>query len=156
MRGTDAWQVMACTSDGDLATAAVLFDQYRQHYGARPGADGRSYGWLTEMVGSEVLSVYTACRSGAPPVGLATAHVAPASLALGQFWQLRDLFVIPASRRLGVAAALVRAVRDAALAAGATRLSLTTEPDNDGALGLYRDLGFRPVEGLVSLSLDLT
>jgi ribosomal protein S18 acetylase RimI-like enzyme len=30
-----------------------------------------------------------------------------------------------------------------------------TEPDNLAALGLYRTLGFRPVERLTSLSLDL-
>lgn len=52
-------------------------------------------------------------------------------------------------------AAMVGALRDAALAAGATRLSLTTEPDNQAALGLYRGLGFKPVEGLVSLSLNI-
>jgi ribosomal protein S18 acetylase RimI-like enzyme len=31
-----------------------------------------------------------------------------------------------------------------------------TEPDNLAALGLYRNLGFTPVEGLASLSLNLT
>ncbi len=30
-----------------------------------------------------------------------------------------------------------------------------TEPDNVAALGLYRRMGFRPVEGLAPLSLDL-
>lgn len=63
--------------------------------------------------------------------------------------------MLPEFRRLGAAAALVSAVREAALEAGATRLSLVTEPDNQAALGLYRKLGFRPVEGLASLSLDL-
>ena len=52
-------------------------------------------------------------------------------------------------------AALVDAVRDAARAAGATRLSLVTEPDNHAALGLYRRLGFVPVHGLATLSLGL-
>jgi ribosomal protein S18 acetylase RimI-like enzyme len=72
---------------------------------------------------------------------------------MGQFWQLRDLYVRPGFRRRGVAAALVGAVREAACAAGATRLSLMTEVDNAEALGLYRGLGFRPVEGLTTLSL---
>lgn len=71
------------------------------------------------------------------------------------FWQVRDLYVRPDARRLGVAAALVNAVGQAARGAGATRLSLATERDNEGALGLYRRLGFMPVEGLTSLSLAL-
>jgi ribosomal protein S18 acetylase RimI-like enzyme len=110
------------------------------------------------MVRSDMLTVYTAsvaAQADAPPVGLATGHAVPASLVRGRFWQLRDLYVTPESRRRGVAAALVSAVRDAAFAAGATRVSLVTEPDNRAALDLYRGLGFRPVEGLVSLSLDL-
>ena len=110
------------------------------------------------MVRSKLLTVYTASLdspAGAPPFGLATGHEVPASLAMGRFWQLRDLYVLPGSRRQGAAAALVGAVREAALAAGATRLSLVTEPDNQAALGLYRSLGFSRVEGLASLSLDL-
>src|SRR3954454_25144785 len=91
----------------------------------------------------------------APSIDLATAHAIPASLVMAQFWQLRALFVLPGRRRQDAPAALVIAVREAALAAGATRLSLVTEPDNEAALGLYRKLGFRPVEGLASLSLDL-
>ena len=63
--------------------------------------------------------------------------------------------VLPELRRHGAAAALVSAVREAALAAGANPLSLVTEPDNLAALGLHRALGFRPVDGLATLSLDL-
>jgi len=154
----DTLRVTTCDTDETLAGASGLFNQYRHHYGEPPDEDGRTLGWLTDMVRSNMLTVFTASVASpadAPPVGLATAHAIPASLAMGRFWQLRDLYVLPAARRRGAAAALVRAVCDAALAAGASRLSLATEPDNQAALGLYRRLGFRPVEGLVSLSLDL-
>ena len=154
----DTLRVTTCETDETLAAASVLFNDYRHHYGQPPDGDERTLGWLTDMVRSNLLTVYTASvdpSEDAPPVGLATGHAVPASLVMGRFWQLRDLYVVPGSRRRGAAAALVRAVRDGALAAGATRLSLVTEPDNDAALGLYRSLGFRPVEGLASLSLDL-
>ena len=149
-------RVTTCDTDETLAAASGLFNQYRHHYGEPP--DERTLGWLTDMVRSRMLTVYTASvgsAADAPPIGLATGHAIPASLVMGQFWQLRDLYVLPGSRRQGVAAALVGAVREAALASGATRLSLVTEPDNEAALGLYRRLGFTPVDGLVSLSLDL-
>jgi ribosomal protein S18 acetylase RimI-like enzyme len=149
--------VTTCDTDETLAAASGLFNQYRRHYGEPPDGDGRTLGWLTDMVRSHMLTVYTASvdSSADAPVGLATSHAIPASLVMGRFWQLRDLYVLPGCRGQGVAAALVGAVREAALAAGATRLSLATESDNRAALGLYRKLGFRPVEGLASLSLDL-
>ena len=153
-----ALRVTTCDTDETLAAAGVLFNQYRRHYGEPPDADERTVGWLTDMVRSKMLTIYTASvdsPADAAPIGLATGHAIPASLVMGRFWQLRDLYVLPGSRRQGAAAALVSAVREAALAAGAQRLSLVTEPDNHAALGLYRGLGFRPVEGLASLSLDL-
>lgn len=154
----EALRVVTCETEESLAAASVLFNQYRHHYGQPSDADDRTIGWLTDMVQSKMLTVYTAfvdSSEDASPIGLATSHAVPASLTMGRFWQLRDLYVLPGSRRRGVAAALMSAVREAALAAGAARLSLLTEPDNQAALGLYRDLGFRPIEGLVSLSLDL-
>lgn len=147
-----------CDSDDTLAAASGLFNQYRHHYGEPPDEDERTLGWLTDMVRSNMLMVYTASVGSpthAPPIGLATGHATPASLIMGEFWQLRDLYVLPGSRRHGVAAALVGGMRGAALQAGATRLSLVTEPDNQAALDLYRGLGFKTVEGLALLSLDL-
>ena len=155
----DTVRVTTCDTDQSLAAASELFDHYRHHYGEPPGGDERTLPWLTDMVRSRMLTVYTAsvaAPADAAPIGLATAHAVPASLVIGRFWQLRDLFVVPGSRRQGVAAALVSAVCEAAHAAGATRLSLVTETENHAALDLYRGLGFRPVEGLVSLNLDLS
>ncbi len=153
-----ALRVTTCDTDETLAAAGVLFNQYRRHYGEPADADERTIGWLTEMVRAQMLTIYTASvesAADASPIGLATSHAVPASLVMGRFWQLRDLYVLPQSRRQGVAAALVSAVREAAVAAGASRLSLVTERDNQTALGLYRRLGFSPVDGLASLSLDL-
>ena len=155
----DTVRITTCDTDETIAAASGVFNQYRHHYGESPDDDGRTLGWLTEMVRSKLLTVYTASvgsPADAPPIGLATGHAIPASLVMGRFWQLRDLYVDPRARRQGAAAALVSAVREAAVAAGATRLSLVTEPDNHAALRLYRGLGFRPVEGLTSLGLDLS
>ncbi|PKH41915.1 Ribosomal protein S18 acetylase RimI [Nocardioides alpinus] len=154
----DRVRVEVCHTDAALAAASDLVNHYRHHYGERPDQDDRTFGWLTDMVRSGMLTVFTAsdaASANTSPIGLATCHAVPASLALGRFWQVRDLYVLPTHRRLGAGAALVGAARDAARAAGAVRLSLVTEPDNQVALALYKRLGFRPVDGIATLSLDL-
>jgi GNAT superfamily N-acetyltransferase len=79
----------------------------------------------------------------------------PASLTLGEFWMVRDLFVNPRRRRTGVAGALLDAVRAAAERRGALRLTLQTEEDNAAALRLYEQYGFVPVSGMRYLALAL-
>jgi GNAT superfamily N-acetyltransferase len=64
-------------------------------------------------------------------VGFAITIEIPASLRLARYWQIRDLFVLPAHRRLGVGRALLASVRAAAIASGALRLVVQTEDDND-------------------------
>ena len=135
----------------DLPRVAALFDEYHAHYGEpSPGA----LPWLTEQVTAGRLAV-AAHLDGDSARGLITTVVLPASLTLGTFWQIRDLYVAPAARRGGVARALLRHVVAAARAADARRVSLQTEPDNTAALALYAEVGFRPVDGLTVLSLPL-
>jgi GNAT superfamily N-acetyltransferase len=54
-----------------------------------------------------------------------------------------------------VARALVGAIREAATAAGAIRLSVQTESGNIAALQLYRTSGFVPVGDIKILALPL-
>jgi ribosomal protein S18 acetylase RimI-like enzyme len=79
----------------------------------------------------------------------------PASLALGTAWSIRDLYVAPAYRRMGIAGVLLQQVIDDAREAGAHRVSLQTETGNTPALTLYAAAGFQPVTGLELLSVDL-
>lgn len=101
-----------------------------------------------------MLTVFAA-HIGEELAGIATTVALPASLRLGCGWQLRDLYVVAGARRRGAGRALVSAVRAAASAAGAIRLSVQTEPGNTPALRLYRASGFTAVEDLHILALDL-
>jgi len=136
-----------------LAGVAGVFDQYRRHYGQLVVA-GQTLAWLTEQTRHRRLAIFVA-HLGEDLAGLATTVAAPASLRLGCSWQLRDLYVVPGTRRRGVARALVGAVRQAAADAGAIRLSVQTEPGNIAALQLYRTSGFVPVEDIQTLALPL-
>ena len=136
-----------------LVGVAEVFDQYRRHYG-QPVVAGQTLAWLSDHTRHRQLSVFVA-HVGEDLAGLATAVALPASVRLRCSWQLRDLYVVPGARRRGVARALVGAVRQAATAAGAIRLSVQTEPSNIAALQLYRTSGFVPVEDIQILALPL-
>jgi len=136
-----------------VAELASLFELYRIHYGQSP-APAATPAWVGEMARSGELEFYGA-YCGSRMVGFAAIHRVPASLGLGRFWQLRDLFADPALRRQGVARRLVETVQQAASDAGAMRLSLQTEPDNAAALALYRRCGFTVNADLATLSFNI-
>lgn len=135
------------------AELATLFELYRIHY-SQPPAPAATRAWVGEMARSGELEFYGAYH-GPRMVGFAAIHQVPASLRLSRFWQLRDLFTDPATRRQGIARRLVDTIRQAATDAGALRLSLQTEPDNVAALALYRQCGFTVNADLTTLSLNI-
>ncbi len=135
--------------DGPAAweSAALLLDEYRQHYGANPAPEAAS-AWLREQVESARARVYLALDNG-PEVGnvegICTVAVVPAALTLRTVWLVRDLYVRPPARRRGVGRQLLAAVTEEAAASGAHRLSLQTESANIRAIELYATSGFTPL-----------
>jgi GNAT superfamily N-acetyltransferase len=137
-----------------MAVLAAMFDQYRVHYGETSDVT-RSARWLDENLSTSRLRAFVA-EDGSGAVGFAITTELPASLRLTSFWQIRDLFVLPTHRRLGVARILLASVREAAVASGAHRLVVQTEEDNEPALRLYTDSGYTTVRGYRSLMLPLS
>jgi len=113
----------------------ALFDRYRVHYG-QPADPDSSRDWLAAATTIGPMRAFLA-RVGGAAAGICLVAVCPASLTLGEFWMIRDLYVEPRWRRTGVAPGLLDAVRAAAQHRGALRLSLQTEEDNADALRLY-------------------
>jgi len=132
---------------------AVLFDDYRAHYGWPPSPQ-LTHDWLHAQVTRQAMMITAALCSGRA-CGFIAVSVMPASLALGTAWSIRDLYVAPAHRRMGIAGVLLQQVIDDAREAGAHRVSLQTETGNTPALTLYAAAGFQPVTGLELLSVDL-
>jgi GNAT superfamily N-acetyltransferase len=146
-------RVLGAPTPREIEALAEIFDQYRAHYGEDPDTSG-SARWLVENLNTNRLRVFVAEGNGRF-VGFAITIDVPASLRLAHFWQIRDLFVLPAHRRLGVGRTLLASVRAAAAASGALRLALQTEDDNDPALRLYADSDYTLVKGYCSLVLPL-
>jgi ribosomal protein S18 acetylase RimI-like enzyme len=138
----------------EFVAAAGVFDDYRVHYGQAADPE-RTRAWLSGQLASGRLEMAVAVRDG-ELAGMITSAVQPASLRLGVFVHVQDLFVKPEARRAGVAHALLDHVIAGAKAAGALRVSLRTEDDNRPALELYTAAGFEPVTGLTPLSLPIS
>ena len=143
------------TGPGDerFQSFVELFDRYRADYGQAADRD-RSLAWLTDATTAGPMRAFLARVDGVA-AGICLIAICPASLTLGEFWMVRDVFVDPRWRRTGVARALLDAVRAAAQRRGALRLTLQTEDENVDALRLYERYGFGPVTGLRHLSLIL-
>ena len=139
--------------DDGFQSFVELFDRYRVHYGQSVDHD-RSRAWLTEATTTGPMRAFLARVDGVT-AGICLIAICPASLTLGEFWMVRDLFVDPRWRRTGVARALLDAVGTTARQRGALRLTVQTEEDNAAALQLYERYGFGPVTGLRLLMLDL-
>jgi GNAT superfamily N-acetyltransferase len=146
-------RALAAPTRKEIEALAEIFDQYRAHYGEASDAF-RSASWLDYKLSSSRVRVFVA-EYVARFVGFAITMDVPASLRLGHFWQIRDLFVLPTHRRLGVGRALLASVRAAAIASSALRLVAQTEDDNDPALQLYADSGYALITGYCSLMLQL-
>jgi GNAT superfamily N-acetyltransferase len=140
-------------SGSEVEALAEIFDRYRLHYGER--SDGSpSRRWLEHCLETGRLRAFVA-EDGADTVGFATTTEIPASLRLAHFWHVRDLFVLPTHRRAGMARGLLASIRTAALDAGAIRLVVQTEVDNEAAIRLYEESGYTVVSGYCSLLLPL-
>ena len=146
-------RILTAPTRGEIEALAEVFDRYRAHYG-EPSDASRSGWWLEQWLGTGRLRVFVA-EDGGKVVGFATTMELPGSLRLAHYWQVRDVFVLPTHRRLGIGRALLASVRAAALASGALRVVVQTEDDNDAALCLYRDSGYAPISGYSSLVLPL-
>ncbi|GAA1421080.1 GNAT family N-acetyltransferase [Catellatospora coxensis] len=139
-------------SDAAFGAVAELFDDYRAHYGQQR-AYGATRQWLQDQAASSGMRISAAFALGRP-CGLLTVLTIPASLTLGTFWMIRDLYVHPQHRGLGHARALLAHTVTAAREANARRVSLQTETDNGAARALYESVGFTDVAGYVSYSLN--
>lgn len=106
---------------------------------------------FSEQPAAEVLLAVDSGRV----VGLASfSRLWPAAGADASMY-LKELFVVEAGRRQGTGGLLLDAVKDAAVAAGCSRLEWTGDTDNPVALGFYAKLGVPVNEGKVFYRLPL-
>lgn len=125
----------------DLDALSRLFDAYRQFYGQPTDVDA-ARDWLRNRLRFGESKVLVA-RQGEAIVGFAQLYPSFSSVRMARSWILNDLFVLPATRRQGVARALLEAAADFARNDGAAMISLETTRDNATARATYRAAGWR-------------
>ncbi|MEP6897183.1 MAG: GNAT family N-acetyltransferase [Rhodanobacter sp.] len=147
-------QIRQASSD-DLDLVAVLFDGYRQFYD-QPADLPRARDFLAERLTHGESLILLACDAD-DGAGLGFTQLYPvfSSVRTVRTWLLNDLFVAPAARRKGVAAALLEAAVARTRALGAASLSLSTARDNAAAQALYESLGWQRDHEFCEYSLTL-
>jgi ribosomal protein S18 acetylase RimI-like enzyme len=126
----------------DLDILTPLFEDYRAFYRA-PRRPAESRAFLRDRIRYNQSSLFLAEESDGRAAGFAQVYPTFTSVGLAQLLVLNDLYVVPASRRCGVAQALLDAVRDFGQRCGATKLRLSTAVDNHAAQRVYERAGWR-------------
>jgi ribosomal protein S18 acetylase RimI-like enzyme len=129
----------ATTEDLDLLVP--LFDAYRQFYRKMPDA-ALARQFLLERFERNESIIFLAGDSTGTALGFTQLYPSFSSASAGRIFIVNDLFVVPEARRTGVARALLAAAKEFGKAAGAVRLTLSTEVTNATAQALYESEGW--------------
>ncbi len=128
-------------SAADIDSVAELFALYRVFYGQAHDVDAAASFLRARLARGESV-LYIAQAEDGPVVGFVQVYPTFASVELGAAWRLNDLYVAESARGRGVAALLMRSVRDGASDAGAVWIDLETGRDNVVAQRLYEREGY--------------
>lgn len=137
----------------DIPAIAPLFADYRVFYG-RPYDLALAEKFLSDRLGAEESVIYL-CRADGEPAGFVQLYPCFSSISAGRKWLLNDLYVRPASRRLGIARLLIEAAHGHARKTGVPRVALSTAHTNLSAQGLYESMGYILDTEFRSYSIDL-
>lgn len=119
-----------------------LFDAYRQFYRQEPNEE-LARRFLSERLRQSESTILLALSSADDAAGFTQLFPSFSSVAAARSFILNDLFVAPGARRQGVARLLLRAAVNYGRAAGAARLTLSTEVTNRTAQALYEAEGWK-------------
>ncbi len=125
----------------DVDSVAALFALYRVFYGQDHDIVAAASFLRARLERAESI-VYIAEAEDGAVLGFVQVYPTFASVELGTAWRLNDLYVLESVRDRGVAARLMRAVRDGATDAGAVWVDLETAADNLTAQRLYEREGY--------------
>src|SRR6218665_3605512 len=127
-------------AEQDLTQLAVLFDEYRQFYGASSNLD-LSYQFLKQRFDNQQ-SVFFIHIKDDVFTGFVLLYLGFSSVACSTFYILDDVYVTPVYRRQGSAKQLIDTAILFARHENALRITLETQKNNYQSHQLYETMGF--------------
>ena len=131
--------VRRATQD-DLAQLAVLFDEYRQFYGASSQIQ-LSYDFLKQRFENQESVIFIHIKDDVI-TGFVLLYLGFSSVACSTYYILDDVYVTPSYRRQGSARQLIDTAILFARHENALRLTLETHKTNYQSHKLYESMGF--------------
>lgn len=127
-------------TEQDLNQLAVLFDEYRQFYGA-PSNLSQSYHFLKQRFANQESVIFIHLK-GEVMTGFILLYLGFSSVACSTYYILDDVYVTPLYRRQGSAKQLIDTAILFARQQNAQRISLETQKNNFQSHQLYEQMGF--------------
>ncbi|HEY4360926.1 MAG TPA: GNAT family N-acetyltransferase [Bryobacteraceae bacterium] len=137
----------------DLEALVPLFDAYRQFY-RQPSDPDLARRFLLDRFQHNQSVIFIAMAGEA--VGFTQLYPSFSSASAARIFILNDLFVKPEARRSRAGSKLLEAAAHFGRAAGAVRLTLSTEVTNLAAQALYEASGWKRNEDFYVYNLPLT
>jgi GNAT superfamily N-acetyltransferase len=123
-----------------VALLGILFSQEHE---LSPDA-GKQRRALDTILDDPSRATVFVARQGAKVLAMAALHYTTSTAEGGKSAWFEDMCVLPEERGKGIGPQLLAFVLGEAKKAGALRVTLLTDGDNDRAQALYRKLGFKP------------
>ena len=124
----------------DLKPLAILFDEYRQFYGASSDLQ-RSFQFLKQRFENEESVIFIHVKDDVF-TGFILLYLGFSSVACSTYYILDDVYVTPTYRRQGSAKQLIDTAILFTQHQNAQRISLQTQKNNYQSHELYEQMGF--------------
>ncbi|ATO20215.1 GNAT family N-acetyltransferase [Acinetobacter sp. LoGeW2-3] len=124
----------------DLQKLSVLFDEYRQFYGASSNQE-LSYQFLKQRFEDQQTVIFINTKDDIV-TGFILLYLRFSSVACSSFYVLDDVYISPPYRRHGAARQLIDTAILFARHENALRISLETQKNNHQSHQLYESMGF--------------
>jgi ribosomal protein S18 acetylase RimI-like enzyme len=148
MSGEDGQVTVREARSRDADIVGSLIDAMDAHYNGAGNTSGEALAaaCARQALESNEGTHFLIAELEGRPVGIACFAVIRPGRQLKGLVFLKDLFVVPEARSLGVGRALMRELARYAMARDIGRIDLTTDVANAGAQRLYEELGGRRQE----------